>query len=151
MTILKKTAPWYHRVNAEIFYLIIINIAILLLDFHLLMHYWAFIQFVILLLIIFILLRKSSKIIYQIEFDDFKQELRLSYYQFVFLKRIERISYSELNYNYISKIYGIGNMIKALIFVRSKKYIAEIREKNRIGWSKNDIDQIIDKLKVIIK
>jgi hypothetical protein len=149
MKIIEKRIPWFKRLNSELYYLPIINLVIIIVDFSLFMQYWELIEIVILVIIFLALLRKSSRIIYKIEFDDLKSKVDIYFYQFIILRNSKSISYVMINYKYKRKSYGIGNLMYSLIFLSSYKFIAEIREKNRMGWSKNEILKIKDKIDFI--
>ncbi|HEY9113218.1 MAG TPA: hypothetical protein VIN10_00875 [Bacteroidales bacterium] len=149
MKIIEKRIPWFKRLNAELYFLPIINLVIIIVDFSLFMQYWELIEIVILVIIFLSLLRKSSRIIYKIEFDDLKSKVDIYFYQFIIWRNSKSISYAMINYNYKRKSYGMGNLMYSLIFLSSYKFIAEIREKNRMGWSKNEILKIKDKIDFI--
>ncbi len=146
---LEKNVSWFQRFNFELVYFIVLNIVLITVDYPIIDLYWELSETAILVLIILLMLRKNSRIIYKIEFDDIAQKMNMYYYQFIFFSFLISIPYSQLNFKYLKKSYGIGNLMYALVFLNRKKFVAEINEKNRGGWSKNEIDKIKDNLNII--
>lgn len=146
---MEKDFRWYDRINGEIYSLVLINIALIISDYRLLSDYWFFTEFIFIILIIWILYRKSSRLIYKIEFDDKGEKMDIHYLQFLIKNYVVSIPYSQLDYKYTKKSYGIGNVMPVLVFLNSKKYIAEIREKNDISWKKEEINALIEKMDTI--
>ncbi len=146
---MEKSVRWYYRVNVEIYYLIIINFVVIAVDYHFFIRFVELIELVIFALILLSLLRKSSRIVFKVKFDDRNKNLDVHFYQFIIINCRVSIPYSQLNFEYQLKSYGIGNVMNVLVFLSANKRIAEITEKNRIGWTKVEIAKIIEKLYLI--
>lgn len=146
---LEKNVSWFQRFNFELGYFIVLNIMLIAVDIPLIHSFWELSEVVILGLIILLMLRNKSRIIYKIEFDDLDQKMNMYYYQFIFFRFSISIPYSQLNFKYLKQSYGIGNLMYALVFLNRKKNVAEINEKSRGGWSKNEIDNIKYNLNII--
>lgn len=144
--ILERKASWFHRVNYEIYYLIILNITASIIDYQMYISNLVIFQLIFLILILLILSLKRSRVVYKIEFDDIGQRMNLFYYQFILFNYSTIVPYSKLSYKYHKKNYGIVNRLYALMFYSSQKWIVEISENNRAGWSKDEISEIINKL-----
>jgi len=138
-----------NRINAEVYYILIVNIFIAFYNLELFLQNWIRIEIFLVALIILLLFRKNTRLVFEICFDDANKKLVLSYYQFIFLKFKKSIPYENLKVKFKKKSYGIGNIINALTFNDNKKFIAEIREVNRLGWSKKELLSIEEKAKKI--
>lgn len=146
---MEKNVRWYHRVNVELYYLLIINLVLIAVNYQFFIRFLELIELIIFLLIVLSQFRKNNRIVFKVIFDDNNKKLDVHFYQFIITNFAVSIPYSQLNYKYNLKSYGIGNVMNALVFLSSKKSIAEIKEKNSIGWTKDEIAKIIDKLNVI--
>jgi hypothetical protein len=146
MYIIEKKSSWYNRLNSEIYYFFIINVTIFIIDNKFFINHYYLIEVCIFLIVLLQLSRNNSKIIYKLRFDNVNKTLRLYYYKFLFVDSAIDITYANLRYKYFLKSYGVGNVMMTLVFMDQKKNIAEIREKNEIGWTKNEVLKIIDKL-----
>jgi len=151
MHLIEKKTSWYSRLNSEIYYFVIINIVIFIIDNKLFFNYYYYIEICILLIVLLLLSRNNSKMIYKLEFNNTDKTLKLYYYKYVFINSVAEITYANLKHEYILKSYGIGNVMMTLVFMDKKRNIAEIREKNEIGWTKYEVLRIIDKIKDIEK
>jgi hypothetical protein len=140
---------WFNRINAEVYYILIVNLFLIFYNFGMFVQNWAKIEIFLVALIILLLFRKNTRLVYEVRFDDTNKKLLMSYYQFIFLKFQKSIPYENLKVIFKKKSYGIGNIINALTFNDNKKFIAEIREVNRLGWSKKKLLSIEEKAKKI--
>ncbi|MCB2219836.1 MAG: hypothetical protein KQI35_05515 [Bacteroidetes bacterium] len=145
-----KKISWINRINGEVYYILIVNSFLAFYNLELFVQNWIKIEISLVSLIILLLFRKNTRLIFEVFFDDANKKLILSYYQFTFLKSQQSIPYEDLKVFFKKKSYGIGNIINALTFYDNKKFIAEIREVNRLGWSKNDLVGFEEKSKKII-
>ncbi len=146
---LQKKVHWFHRVDQEFYYLLLFNLTVAIYDYQMYTSNWLLFQLIFLTVIVLILFRKQSRIMYKIEFDDINQILSIYYFHFVGYENSVSIPYKSLEYKYISKNYGIVNRMKALVFYSSNKFIAEIPKKNRAGWNKDEISEIMNKLNIL--
>lgn len=111
--------------------------------------YLKFMHEIHIALIIFLALKASSprsRIILKLEFDDSQSMLRIFYNQYVFYYNTVSISYKNTLFKYRYKIFRRGDIPKTLEIFKSGKYIGEIRENNKIGWTKEDLEAILRKL-----
>ena len=99
------------------------------------------------LIVIFILLLsiKRNRILYQVEFDDEKQEFSIFYYTLVALRRKETIKYDRLNSKLGLKRYGFGSAITTLEFFNKKQIIGEIRVGDKWQWTDEQLKMIHEK------
>lgn len=148
---MEKKVKWYNRINGEFYFIPLANIILLIRQYDFLVNYLLIIELFIISLTILLLFRKNCRLIYKIEFYDDKNIILISFYQFIQIKSSYTIPYSMVNYQFKYKRYGIGIVRRALSFYISKKYIAEIREKNKLGWTKEELAIIMDKINLIIK
>lgn len=146
---LEKKVHWFRRVDQGFYYLVISNLIVAIHNYQTYTSNWLLFQFIFLTVIVLILFRKQSRIIYKIHFDDISQKLDINYFHFIFYEASVSIPYNNLEYKYYSKNYGIVNRMKALVFFSSKKFIAEIPRKNRAGWTKDEISEIMNKLNIL--
>lgn len=109
--------------------------------------------FLISALFFFILIIKisspRSRLIVKFEFDDDQKILHIVYNQFVFYYFTISVSYEHLSFKFRHKIFRRGDMPKTLEFFKSGQFIGEIRANNKIGWTKNKLEAIIEKLNLI--
>jgi len=90
-----------------------------------------------------------SRLIVKLEFDDDQKVLYILYNQFVFYYFTIPVSYKHLSFKYRYKFFRRGDMPKTLEFFKSSQFIGEIRENNKIGWTMNKLEAIIEKLNLI--
>lgn len=143
---LEKKVSWFHRLDTEFYYLLLLNLTVSLACYETYTSNWVIFQLTFLLFILFLLFLKRSRIIYKLEFDDINQKLDIHYFHFIAYSKSVTIPYENIKYKYYTKSYGIGNLMKALVFLSSNKFVAEIPRKNRAGWSKDEISDIINML-----
>lgn len=147
--ILEKKVNWYHRARFATLYLFALNLIVVLVDDTVFMEHFMLIQLAVLVLVFLLLMSKRQRIVYKLDFDDINEKLTIYFYQFVFFNYSSSISYSKLDFKYLIQNYGIINRMYALIFLNSKKRIAEIAKVNDAGWTKNEILKIIEMLNLI--
>lgn len=90
-----------------------------------------------------------SRLIMKLEFDDNQRMLNVFYNQYVFYDNTISILYKNTSFKYRYKIFRRGDMPKTLEIFKSGKYIGEIRENNKIGWSKEELEAILGKLDLV--
>lgn len=99
------------------------------------------------LIIIFILLLsiKRNRIVYQIDFNDEKNEFSILYYSLVALKGKETITSDKLRTKLGLKRYGLGSAIVTLEFFNNKQLMGEIRVGDKWGWTNEQLEAIQEK------
>ncbi|MDE5421882.1 hypothetical protein L3073_06655 [Ancylomarina sp. DW003] len=99
------------------------------------------------LIIIFILLLsiKRNRIVYQIDFNDEKNEFSILYYSLVALKGKETITSDKLRTKLGLKRYGLGSAIVTLEFFNKKQLMGEIRVGDKWGWTNEQLEAIQEK------
>lgn len=127
----------WKRVKSELSLLLILQVLIFIfMGINLVYELTLFVIFILLLSI------KRNRILYQIEFDDEKQEFSILYYSLVAFKGKETIKYERLNSKLGLKRYGLGSAIMTLEFFNKKQLIGEIRVGDKWQWTNEQLNLI---------
>ncbi|RXQ93890.1 hypothetical protein EO244_09940 [Ancylomarina salipaludis] len=100
------------------------------------------------LVLIFILLLslKRNRIIYQIDFDEEKNEFTISYFSLIAIKGTEIVPLTNLNTRLGPKRFGLGSSVTTLEFFNKKQLIGEIRSDDKWQWTDEQLDEIHKKV-----
>jgi len=100
------------------------------------------------LVLIFILLLslKRNRIIYQIDFDEEKNEFTISYFSLIAIKGSEIVPLTNLNTRLGPKRFGLGSSVTTLEFFNKKQLIDEIRSDDKWQWTDEQLDEIHKKV-----
>ena len=93
-----------------------------------------------------LLLLKRNRIITAIVFDDQNQEFRIEYYYFIFIKSVEVIPYSKLNFKISMKRFGFGAATNTLELFKNRILSGEIRKDGKWNWPEDQMNSIVQKL-----
>lgn len=92
-----------------------------------------------------LLLLKRNRIVTALTFDDQKQQIKIDYYYFVFLKGSETIPYQKLNTKLSMKRFGFGAATQTIEIFKGRILSAEIRKDGKWSWPVAQMDQISEK------
>ena len=144
---IKEQTTIFHKVWQEIYLLLFFNLGLIIGNIKFYTKYYLIIEVCIFSLLLYKLLNKKNRHIYKLSFNDNKQILSVSFYQFIVYKFTYDIPYKLLKVHYKHKLYGRGKIPMTLEFRKNEKLVAEIRQKYNIGWSNEEIDNIYNRIK----
>ncbi len=100
----------------------------------------------VLCMYVLLLLLKSNRIVYKIEFDDHTAEMSLFYYYLIFFQGKEKIKYDKIVHKMGLKRFGFGSAVETLELFKGKRLAGEIRTEGKWKWTEECINQLNKKL-----